>query len=200
VLLYHGSASAATFDTTVVQRIDASDMHDSSLTTFGWSLSGGRDMDGNGYEDVLVGAYASDRAVLLRLVMGTKGAFTGREEGVLLRGVIDVWGHLPGDEAMVFAGIHNTVTIYFHFRTRPIINVVADIDATRTPASIDKDAGCDESWAQSWYVCYLLHTHTHTHTHIYAVSQSRQQYVYRVARMTIVKAHYHLIVMCSRAH
>ena len=37
-----------------------------SLATFGSSLSGGMDLDGNGYPDLLVGAYQSNRAFLLR--------------------------------------------------------------------------------------------------------------------------------------
>ena len=38
------------------------------LETFGWSLSGGFDMDNNLYADVVVGAYLSNTAVILRLV------------------------------------------------------------------------------------------------------------------------------------
>jgi hypothetical protein len=37
-----------------------------SLKTFGWSLSGGMDLDGNKYPDLLVGAYESGHVVHLR--------------------------------------------------------------------------------------------------------------------------------------
>ena len=36
------------------------------LRTFGWSLSGGMDLDGNEYPDLLVGAYESANAVYLK--------------------------------------------------------------------------------------------------------------------------------------
>ena len=39
---------------------------DSQIRTFGWSLSGGMDLDGNEYPDVLVGAYESSNAVYIR--------------------------------------------------------------------------------------------------------------------------------------
>ena len=39
---------------------------DPRLQTFGWSVSGGMDLDGNNYPDVLVGAYESANAVYLR--------------------------------------------------------------------------------------------------------------------------------------
>lgn len=38
----------------------------SKLLSFGFSLSGGQDLDGNGYPDILVGDYEADRAVMLR--------------------------------------------------------------------------------------------------------------------------------------
>jgi len=36
------------------------------IKSFGYSLSGGLDMDANGYPDILIGAYQSDTVVLLR--------------------------------------------------------------------------------------------------------------------------------------
>lgn len=52
--------------TEAAQVINAEDIADSSLDSFGWSLSGGLDMDGNTYNDLLIGAYKSDRVVLLK--------------------------------------------------------------------------------------------------------------------------------------
>jgi len=37
-----------------------------SLETFGYSLSGGLDLDQNGYPDLMIGAYDVDAVVLLR--------------------------------------------------------------------------------------------------------------------------------------
>ncbi|CAN7996424.1 unnamed protein product [Ixodes hexagonus] len=47
------------------QVISAEDVR-GALTTFGFSLAGGLDLDGNEYPDLLVGAYGSDAAVYLR--------------------------------------------------------------------------------------------------------------------------------------
>ncbi|XP_059166885.1 integrin alpha-PS1-like isoform X1 [Physella acuta] len=49
-----------------VQRIEASDLPVPNLMSFGYSLSGGLDLDDNGYPDLLVGAYESSAVVLLR--------------------------------------------------------------------------------------------------------------------------------------
>ena len=48
------------------QVIFARDLSVSGLRTFGWSLSGGMDLDGNEYPDLLVGAYESAKAVYLK--------------------------------------------------------------------------------------------------------------------------------------
>ena len=36
------------------------------MKSFGFSLSGGADLDGNGYPDLVVGAVARDAAIILR--------------------------------------------------------------------------------------------------------------------------------------
>ncbi|XP_069469311.1 integrin alpha-9 [Ambystoma mexicanum] len=63
VYIYHGDAEG------IVPRYSmrlSGRSIDPALRMFGQSLSGGVDMDGNGYPDVTIGAFMSDRAVLLR--------------------------------------------------------------------------------------------------------------------------------------
>ena len=48
------------------QVIYAEDLREPALTTFGFALSGGLDLDGNEYPDLLVGAYGSDQVIHLR--------------------------------------------------------------------------------------------------------------------------------------
>jgi len=48
------------------QVIYAESINDPGLKTFGFSLSGGLDLDNNQYPDLLVGSYASDRAIFLK--------------------------------------------------------------------------------------------------------------------------------------
>lgn len=63
VYIYHGSRRGVR--TKAVQVIYA-DQISSDLVTFGFSVAGGLDMDGNEYPDLLVGAYDSDRVVFMR--------------------------------------------------------------------------------------------------------------------------------------
>ncbi|BFZ02521.1 hypothetical protein BsWGS_05560 [Bradybaena similaris] len=63
VYIFHGSKKGII--TEVSQVIYAKDIN-TPLSTFGISLSGGLDQDGNTYPDLLVGAYGSDKAVFLR--------------------------------------------------------------------------------------------------------------------------------------
>lgn len=63
IYIYHGSAKG--IRTKYAQVIYAEQVSN-DLTTFGFSLAGGLDVDGNEYPDVLVGAYDSDRVVYLR--------------------------------------------------------------------------------------------------------------------------------------
>lgn len=41
-------------------------LRNQNLATFGFSLSGGSDLDRNGYADLVVGAFGSDTVVILR--------------------------------------------------------------------------------------------------------------------------------------
>ena len=64
VYLYQGSSRG--LRTKPSQVIYAEDLPGQPLQTFGYSLSGGLDMDLNNHSDVLVGAYQSDSVVILR--------------------------------------------------------------------------------------------------------------------------------------
>ncbi|KAM7448506.1 integrin [Porites harrisoni] len=63
VYIYHGSAKG--IELKYRQKILGSDV-DPGLKMFGISISGGLDVDGNYYNDIAVGAYASEKAVILR--------------------------------------------------------------------------------------------------------------------------------------
>ena len=54
------------------QVMDAVDLSTPGLRTFGWSLSGGMDMDDNKYPDLLVGAYESGHAVYMKVTGSQK--------------------------------------------------------------------------------------------------------------------------------
>lgn len=72
--IYHGLGQSWIVDmelSPLYQVIMASDIDDSSLSRrgirgFGISLSGGHNMDGQGYTDLLVGAHRSSHVVVLR--------------------------------------------------------------------------------------------------------------------------------------
>ncbi|XP_076467548.1 integrin alpha-PS1-like [Babylonia areolata] len=65
VYIYHGSKTGVV--DMYAQRITASDVPVAGkLTSFGYSLSGGMDLDANGYPDLLVGSYESGIISLLR--------------------------------------------------------------------------------------------------------------------------------------
>ena len=63
VYVFHGSSKG--IHTKASQVIYAEEIS-SELSTFGFSLAGGMDVDGNGYPDLIAGAYDSDRVVYLR--------------------------------------------------------------------------------------------------------------------------------------
>lgn len=63
VYIYHGSESG--LREKYSQAITAEEITP-GLTTFGFSLSGGVDLDNNNYTDLAVGAYKSDSVVFLK--------------------------------------------------------------------------------------------------------------------------------------
>lgn len=67
VYIYHGSPTGPLAKASQV--IYAEDVIGTqSLSTFGFSLSGGVDLDQNLYPDLVVGAYESNNAIVFRLV------------------------------------------------------------------------------------------------------------------------------------
>ncbi|KAK7477071.1 hypothetical protein BaRGS_00031657 [Batillaria attramentaria] len=65
VYIYHGSKNGVV--KMYAQRIPASEMPGGEqMQSFGHSLSGGRDLDNNGYPDLLVGAYETNQVALIR--------------------------------------------------------------------------------------------------------------------------------------
>nr|AAC23572.1 alpha integrin subunit SU2 [Lytechinus variegatus] len=64
VYIYHGSANG--LKSTPAQVLTPSTLGHSGITTFGFSLQGGQDMDKNKYPDLLVGAESANTAVLIR--------------------------------------------------------------------------------------------------------------------------------------
>ena len=61
--IFHGGANGVN---TKPAQIFGPEQLNRPLRTFGFSISGGFDLDRNDYPDLLVGAYASDKAVYLR--------------------------------------------------------------------------------------------------------------------------------------
>ncbi|KHN71986.1 Integrin alpha ina-1 [Toxocara canis] len=73
VYIYHGAKSPDELKTEPVQTITVDELakvypvkKGARLRTFGFSLSGGVDLDKNGYNDLVVGAFASDAVAILR--------------------------------------------------------------------------------------------------------------------------------------
>ena len=68
VYVYHGSKNGPLLKASQV--IYAEDITGSEeMTTFGFAISGGIDLDGNEYPDMVVGAYESNRAIVFKYVL-----------------------------------------------------------------------------------------------------------------------------------
>lgn len=69
VYIYHGSKKGIREKySQVIYAEDVSRLTGTDLSTFGFSVAGGLDMDGNDYPDMVVGAYLSDAAYFFRFV------------------------------------------------------------------------------------------------------------------------------------
>ncbi|XP_064614581.1 integrin alpha-PS1-like [Liolophura sinensis] len=64
VYIFHGSEKGIVEK--YAQRISADNITQTNLQAFGSSLSGGKDLDNNGYPDLAIGAFESENAVVLR--------------------------------------------------------------------------------------------------------------------------------------
>lgn len=64
VYIYHGSAEGPFAKPSQV--VFAEDVIGTVMTTFGFSVSGGIDLDGNMYPDLVVGAYESNKAIVFK--------------------------------------------------------------------------------------------------------------------------------------
>ena len=65
VFLYLGSADGLQSQYSQIIKPSTLNVLD-DVRTFGWSLSPGRDMDGNGYPDIAIGAYQSGHVAFIR--------------------------------------------------------------------------------------------------------------------------------------
>ncbi|KAG8234425.1 hypothetical protein J437_LFUL012569, partial [Ladona fulva] len=85
VYIYHGSSTGVREEPSQVIPAEAVSSY---LTTFGFSVSGGMDMDQNEYPDIVVGAYESDTAVYLRsrpvIIMDAKLTFSSESKTISL--------------------------------------------------------------------------------------------------------------------
>ena len=69
VYIYHGSNKGVRKKfSQVIFAEDVIPLPTGALTTFGFSITGGLDLDGNQYPDMAVGAYLSNKAFFFRLV------------------------------------------------------------------------------------------------------------------------------------
>ncbi|CAK9807089.1 Integrin alpha-8 [Anthophora quadrimaculata] len=70
IYIYNGDSDLKNTNLQISQRIEASKLRQLNVSrkiqTFGFSLSKPVDIDGNGYQDIAVGAYKSEHAVILR--------------------------------------------------------------------------------------------------------------------------------------
>ncbi|NWT76977.1 ITA3 protein, partial [Prunella himalayana] len=127
VYIYHSSAEG--LRDRPRQVISGSELGPTKIKTFGYSLSGGLDMDGNSYPDLLVGSLG-ERVVLLRYSTGDRGQVSCHPWG----------GHGAGGSANP------------NHRARPVINIL-DKTFTVTPSKVDP-AQCTPKSCMTVTLCF----------------------------------------------
>jgi integrin alpha 8 len=127
IYIYHGSLHGIKNPSQVVT---AADLSIPGLKSFGASLSAGLDLDKNEYPDILVGAYTSSKAILLRS-----------------RPVVDVESTVVAEPQFVNypddTRFHITVCLRYHGRNVPLKLVFIynlTVDESRTKAGLNSRA------------------------------------------------------------
>ncbi|KAK7110878.1 integrin alpha-PS1-like [Littorina saxatilis] len=147
VYIYHGSKDGVS--DMYAQRITADDMPDGDqFKSFGYSLSGGLDLDANGYPDLLVGSYESGAVSLLR----TRAIIRLKAEVKVIPNMIDL-------AADAFCQVDSTmrrcveleICLTFtadpqeSFTSRPIIQYAVEAERTRSFARLEMVQSQDAS-------------------------------------------------------
>ncbi|CAH3015809.1 unnamed protein product [Porites evermanni] len=133
VYLYHGSSKG--IELHYRQKILGLTIK-TGIKLFGYSLSGGVDVDENGYPDIAVGAYGSDHAVMLRSqsIVNVVGEIRLSEQQITLEGNHSVCNLESTQHKCV------NITIVFYYNDASAATTSKDLHIWHT-VELDKDRG-----------------------------------------------------------